>query len=247
MAQNRPILSILSSVSKSFSECLAEAKCPIHQRVDLPCRQCEEDDFIEKKQRRQQEMLELQSKEQHRKDYPEKWLATIGVPNRYLSSSFDCFEGGNALVALCKDLVLEPFSLLLWGGPGSGKTHLSVSTLRERVKEGMTDDVFVCEQDLLRDIRKGYAQGISEDEALKKYLNCALLVYDDLGAEKATDWVISTVNLIVDRRYRDVFPMVITTNLKPEQIEERFGERIASRLAVMKNVHVQLPDRRKKR
>jgi DNA replication protein DnaC len=57
-----------------------------------------------------------------------------------------------------------------------------------------------------------------------------LLVIDDLGAEKGTEWVVEQLYRIVDYRYRMCLPLVVTTNLSGREIRDRFGDRILSRL-----------------
>jgi DNA replication protein DnaC len=73
------------------------------------------------------------------------------------------------------------------------------------------------------------------------------LFLDDLGAEKATSWAITTLFLIIDRRIREMLPTVVTTNLTPEQIEEQLGPRVASRLSGMYCAYIDLPDYRKQK
>jgi DNA replication protein DnaC len=236
-----------SSANKKATDWLRENKCPVHHEP-LPCLRCKERDPVPcERDPEVEEWLEKELARLPRKDQPEEWLPRIGVPKRYLSSSFRSFRGGTPVVALCKRVVLRPFSLVLWGGNGSGKTHLSVAILRERVRHGFTDDLFVSAPDLLLKIREGFDHDYSETTQLKMYQKTSILVLDDLGAEKATDWAVSTISLIIDKRYRDVLPTVITTNLDPTQLEDQLGGRISSRLASMKNVHVNLPDWRKKR
>jgi len=61
-------------------------------------------------------------------------------------------------------------------------------------------------------------------------LSCDLLVLDDLGAEKVTDWVQDVLFRIVDGRYRAVRPILVTTNLAPNDLPRTIGERITDRL-----------------
>jgi DNA replication protein DnaC len=74
-----------------------------------------------------------------------------------------------------------------------------------------------------------------------------LLVLDDLGAEKTTEFAITTLYIIIDRRIRDAKRTIITTNLSLKEIEDKLDARIASRLSGMQNVKISMPDYRKKR
>jgi DNA replication protein DnaC len=73
------------------------------------------------------------------------------------------------------------------------------------------------------------------------------LCLDDLGAEKTTEYAITTLYLIIDRRIRNEMQTIITTNLSLDEIEATLGARIASRLAEMKIIKINMPDYRKKR
>jgi len=73
------------------------------------------------------------------------------------------------------------------------------------------------------------------------------LIIDDLGAEKSTEFSITTLYIILDRRIRELKTTIITTNLSMSQIEEHLGARIASRLSEMKNIKINMPDHRKRR
>jgi DNA replication protein DnaC len=105
--------------------------------------------------------------------------------------------------------------------------------------------------ELLMEIRATYnvkkKDAPTEEEVVEKYSRCGVLVLDDLGAEKVTDFSITTLYLIIDRRNRDLRPTIVTTNLSLQEIGEKIDGRISSRLSEMKIVHLALPDYRKRR
>ena len=77
-----------------------------------------------------------------------------------------------------------------------------------------------------------------ETEVLKKVSECDLLIIDDFGAEKITDWVLEKVFLLIDTRYKTEKPLIITTNLEYRKdencdIEKIFGRRIKDRINEM--------------
>ena len=103
---------------------------------------------------------------------------------------------------------------LLFIGPcGVGKTHLAVSVLREALGKGMRG-VYYDTRSLLSAIRSTYnpVTRASEADVLDEVMRAELLVLDDLGAERLTDWVEETMHLIVNTRYNEQRPTVFTTN-----------------------------------
>ena len=142
-----------------------------------------------------------------------------------------------------------PSNLLISGPCGSGKTHLAISILRQMIENGRWLYVwFIPATDLLLEIKSAFEPDsrMNEADIIDKYVDMDFLVIDDLGAEYLTDWVISTFYRIIDRRFREAVPTLITTNLSNEEIEARFGARIASRISNYTMVRLQGRDYRKK-
>jgi DNA replication protein DnaC len=75
--------------------------------------------------------------------------------------------------------------------------------------------------------------GLSEDDLLEEIASVDLLVFDDLGAEKVSDYVKDRFYLVVNKRYEDCRPIIVTTNLTLQELENRMGERLVSRLLEM--------------
>jgi DNA replication protein DnaC len=150
--------------------------------------------------------------------------------------------------------------LLLIGEPGTGKTHLAVAAMRKILEKGF-ECLFCDYQNLLDRIRSGYdANSNSADkEAYRVALDSPVLLLDDLGAHRVTDWVEDTVTSIVTHRCNNRKALIATTNLpegdagnvrkessaigQPEYrttLAERIGARARSRLFEMCTV-VRMP------
>jgi DNA replication protein DnaC len=180
-------------------------------------------------------------------------LTKFNVPKRFLNCSFENFKGNEKVVSVLKNLsLLKPFpDLILSGNVGCGKTHLSVALLREFIIAGHANEKkvkFIPVIELLLELRRSFdSQQENEFDIIKRYSQLDLLLLDDLGSEKISDWTISSLYVLLNNRYNCCRPTIITTNLISEQIEQTIGSRIASRLAEGRIIQIDMPDYRKQR
>jgi DNA replication protein DnaC len=132
--------------------------------------------------------------------------------------------------------------LFLEGQPGVGKTHLAVAVLKQVIQATGARGIFYDTRDLLRVIRSTYDPSIrtTELEVLRPVMTADLLVLDDLGAEKTSEWVEETMNLIVNTRYNQRRLTIFTSNYEdipddtdPNSLLFRIGHRMRSRLHEM--------------
>ena len=154
---------------------------------------------------------------------------SAGIPPLYQAASLENFqlpkdnpiaERGltNALMmvrAYAREFPrLEKPGLLLIGEPGTGKTHLAVAAFRILMGRGF-EGVFCDYQSLLEKIRAGYDanSGSSDKEAYRTALDAEILLLDDLGAHRVTDWVEDTVTSLITHRCNHRRPLIATTNL----------------------------------
>lgn len=121
-------------------------------------------------------------------------------------------------------------SIMMLGATGLGKTHLSLAIAKEVINKGFR--VLYCTaQDILRKIeREHFSRTMEEDETLQAVLGADLLILDDLGAEYNTQFNVATVYNIINSRINYGRPTIISSNLSSQELEERYSQRVVSRL-----------------
>jgi DNA replication protein DnaC len=148
---------------------------------------------------------------------------------------------------------VESTGLLLIGPIGVGKTHLAVGIIRELIGKGIPT-LFYDYRELLKEIQNSYNPSVSATElaVLRPVFEAEVLVLDELGAVRPTEWVWDTVSHILNTRYNDKRTTIITTNypdrppaeaeyeanpakraVRTETLGDRIGERMRSRVSEM--------------
>lgn len=130
------------------------------------------------------------------------------------------------------DLGLGP-SLLILGPTGVGKTHQAYGALRYLAKHGVRCKwAAYSAADLYAALRPNATGGPSE-ATFKETADAPLLVIDDLGAAKATEWTEEITYRLINRRYEHMLPTIFTSNVPPGELKTALGDRVASRLVEM--------------
>ncbi len=136
--------------------------------------------------------------------------------------------------------------IMLCGSPGVGKTHLGVAILNERLDDPRPlvetrpigapfEDCarFVDCGDLIASLQVCIQTKAPASEIIDPLRRCSLLLLDDLGSERSTEFSANTISLLLRGRWNDALTTVITSNLAPKALNERFDSRVISRMGGM--------------
>jgi DNA replication protein DnaC len=177
-------------------------------------------------------------------------LANANIPKRYQHCTLGNFTAYNeslhravqSATTFTQAFPSVERGLFFEGEPGVGKTHLAAAVLTQVVRTTGARGLFYDVRELLKLIRSTYNSSIhtTELEVLVPVMKAELLVLDDLGAEKTSEWVEETMNLIVNTRYNEKLATIFTSNFpdipdetEPNSLLCRIGHRMRSRLHEM--------------
>ena len=217
-------------------------------------------------------------------DRTQRLLAAAHIPARYEHCELSNFQYdpddktqtsiGKARIfagRFVEEYPAEKTGLLFVGSVGVGKTHLAVGIVKELIREKGIHCLFCDYRELLKEIQNSYNASVqaTEMEILRPVFEAEVLVLDELGAVRSTEWVFDTVNYLLNSRYNDNKTTIITTNFpdgpedtaaemdnlrspsaaeraaRRETLGDRIGERMRSRLHEMcRKVEIEGPDYR---
>ena len=191
----------------------------------------------------------------------QKLLQKAAIPPRYFDRGFEEYSWHSKLQEGAQLRAIDyvqafpnvPRGLLFAGPCGVGKTHLSVAILKTLILEKHVHGQFVDEAELLRRLQYSYGPNSpeTEREVMVPLSEVELLVWDDLGTGRPTDWVRETIRTVLNHRYTHNKQTILSTNwsLKPQTdksprskgkteplqntLVERIGQRLFSRIMEM--------------
>lgn len=156
----------------------------------------------------------------------EKALSRAGIPRRYWAAEADRPEFAEYIASFAGN---GGAGLYIHGGVGAGKTH-AASAMARLFAEAGYDVAFTTAKGMLERVKATFDEGGTE-AAVARYAKCDVLVLDDLGKEDATEWSVGTVFSVLDARYEDMRPTIVTSNYAPGALADRLarrGERVTA-------------------
>jgi len=181
----------------------------------------------EEKQRilaeREQERLELEKRkaEQQREELISKWKRR-GIPPRFYDATWDNWIADTPEKEEAKTKIRQAWkkNLFIIGGNGTGKTHLAMCL----VKEGAT---YCLVPELFRTVREDLNR---EQEMIDDYGECSLLILDEVGRQKGTEFESNLMFEIIDKRWNNLLPTIIIGNIDKRKFADLYGQATLDRL-----------------
>lgn len=165
------------------------------------------------------------------------------IPKRFAEKTFDDFvvssKAQQVAFEACIDYV-DNFSkhrregrcMLLLGKVGTGKTHLAIAAINHLINECMVKAVYRTVGSVISDIKATFSDRSGESEAhiLREVIGADLLVLDEVGATKQSEFELATLFSIINGRYEQCRPTIIVSNLSPAELNDAIGARCVDRI-----------------
>lgn len=168
-------------------------------------------------------------------------LMNCGIPKRFNHCTFDSFiqsEQNKKAYQVAKsyadnfDSRLEHGGGLLFHGKcGTGKTHLACAIAKQVIYAGESSVLYSRIYDIVSDVKSSWSnKQIREVEVLQKYIRPHLLIIDEVGVQFGTEAERLVLFQIMNKRYEDIKPTILLSNLDMKELTECIGERLIDRM-----------------
>jgi len=170
------------------------------------------------------------------------------IPLRYHNVSFEA-DIEERIKKVVIESIQKKSSLYIYGTVGSGKTHLACALVKNLLDSSI-EVRFYNTGDFVEKLREEFEIGFEREDnypgLFREIMDFkGILVLDDIGAEKISDWVRERLYLIINKKYEDIIPIIFTSNCDMEIMSARLGDRVSSRIGQMaETIRLTSKDRR---
>lgn len=201
-----------------------------------PCTCWEALEKLEREKQEQRAIIEQEkilAAEKRKQERIKRLFGDSGMSRRALCCKFEGYQStfnNHEALQTCNEYVKDfdiiqrnqRNGLFIVGNCGVGKSHLAYAVANALIEKN-TSVICMTMIDLLLKIKSSFqSKEQTEEQILKIYEDCSLLVIDDLGKEKPTEWALQMIYTIVDRRYNALKPIIVTTNYGASDLIKRF-------------------------
>ncbi|MCU1717337.1 ATP-binding protein [Pseudomonas sp. 5P_3.1_Bac2] len=186
---------------------------------------------------------DMEELERKRSQFRARQHELARIPKRFIDKTFDNFEASSLGQKVAYEAVAEyvdNFSkhrregrcMLLLGRVGTGKTHLAAAATSFLINQCMVRAIYRTVGNVISDIKATFRDksGDSEARIMRELIEADLLVLDEVGATKQSEFELATLFSIINGRYEQCRPMVIVSNLSPAELDDALGARCVDRI-----------------
>lgn len=185
----------------------------------------------------------------------ERAMQISGVGNHFKDKKIEDLKVNEKLYTECirylknwKEMKAKGYGFFFWGNVGSGKTHAASALTNALIQEQLVEALFLNMPATVTRVKKTFdSSSKNEDTKLfDRMKEVELLIIDDLGVEKMSDWLADQIYQIVDHRWQNKKPMLITSNQSLDDLGSCYKAQVISRIwGCCKSIKFTEEDRRK--
>ncbi len=185
------------------------------------CAECEEEKEAQERILKEQELLDEAFKSSRMSLRFKQRIFENFVPESDTQKAYE----------IASEFLPNGNGLLFLGDCGVGKTHLAAAIANRQI--GKMPTLFISCPDFLFELREEISKKGKPSHLFDLARRVQLLILDDIGAEKSSEWVQETLFVLINYRYEHMLPTIFTSNCSLKELEEKVGKRITSRMIEM--------------